>query len=77
MNNTMESTVERTPKYNVGDKVVYYCLYGKEEKTGIVESVEEMDEYEWNKDKKDRFLYTLNNYDYIRSENEIMGLCDE
>lgn len=65
-------SVTRVPMYNVGDRVIYLGLH-KEEKIGVIEKVEEMDKYEWNKYKEDRFLYTLNNYAHIRNENEIVG----
>lgn len=67
------TSVKRINKYNVGDKVIYLDLQ-KNKYVGVIKDVQEMDEHEWNKDKEDRCLYLLNNYDYLRNESEIVGL---
>lgn len=68
--------MKKEPKYNVGDKVIYLDLQ-KNCDIGIIKKVEEMVEYEWNKNKEDKHLYKLNNYDYLRYEREIVGLYKE
>lgn len=52
--------------YNVGDKVCYVDNY-KEYRTGIIKEVERT--YD-----ETRNLYLVNDYPYLRYEEEILGL---
>lgn len=65
-------------KYNVGDRVVYYDANDahKAEKTGLVSEISETDVYEWNKTGETRVLYKLSSTEFLRNEEDIIGLCD-
>lgn len=60
-------------KYNVGDKVVYLDIHG-DENVGTINSITCTQILDWNKESKP--LYWISNYQYLRAENEILGLCD-
>ena len=71
--NMEENKMERTPKYNVGDTVIYLDL-AKDCNVATITKVEETDVHEWNKDKEVKFLYSLKEFPYLRYEEEIVGL---
>ena len=66
--------VKAVLKYNVGDRVTYYDK-DRTKRVGNIEAIELTDVYEWNKDKEREYIYTLSSTDYLRSEEDIIGLC--
>lgn len=68
--------MKKEPKYNVGDRVIYLDLE-KDCDVATIIKVEEVDVYKWNKDKEDKFLYSLKEYPYLRYEKEIVGLYNK
>lgn len=60
-------------KYKVGDKVVYLDIHNHEQK-GTINEVTCTLITDWNKESKP--LYWISSSQYLRAENEILGLYE-
>lgn len=68
-----EEFAKENARYKVGDEVIYLDSYGYKLE-GVISDIEWTEIHEWNKEIKP--LYSINNYPYLRGEEQIIKVCD-